>query len=85
LKNCFESGRNNFDQLLNVQFEDTANGETTPIASAPNDFNINTEPFSLEESRLAVEELKNGKSPGCDYSVPYRWQQKFTTRFSLTG
>lgn len=40
-----------------------------PIEPAAQDLDINTSPFTIIEIKCAIEELKNGKSPGCDYAI----------------
>ena len=44
-------------------------GEPWQVEPASTDLNINTEAFTLEEVKCVVQDLKRGKSPGCDYGI----------------
>jgi hypothetical protein len=55
-----------FRNLLNVA---ASTQDDEPIPPAINDLDINIGPITFEETYNAVQELKNGKAPGCDYAV----------------
>ena len=54
-----------FSNLLNVPSQ-TANIDISP---ASKDLPINTESITTDEVNKAIEQLKLGKAPGCDYSI----------------
>ncbi len=56
-----------FDDLLNVKSNISQDTQTIP--PAPEDLPINQGPITINEVEQAVEQLKNGKSPGLDYAI----------------
>ena len=55
-----------FDKLLNlIAFSE----DNSAIPQAKKDLKINIGQITIDETRVAVQELKSGKSPGLDYSV----------------
>jgi hypothetical protein len=52
-----------------LKLEITTEEEDLSINPAITDLPIETGPFTLDEIRLAVNDLKSGKSPGCDYAI----------------
>jgi hypothetical protein len=57
--------RNYFKELLNVKPTEQSNVD--PIQPTIKDLKINTDRISLNELFEAIDQLKNGKTPGCDY------------------
>ena len=55
-----------FDKLLNVNARSEDN---SAIPQAKKDLKINIGQLTIDETRVAVQELKSGKSPGLDYAV----------------
>jgi sorting nexin-29 len=65
-KELLNEWQNYFSALLNNEVE---TDEDLTIEPSSADLAINTGPFTLAEIKLAVEDLKSGKSPGCDYAI----------------
>ncbi|RXN37862.1 endonuclease-reverse transcriptase [Labeo rohita] len=61
-----EEWKNHFCKLLNNV---SSSIETGTIQPALEDLDINVGPITYQETYDAVHELKNGKAPGCDYSI----------------
>lgn len=66
-KELMSEWRDYFKELLNVKSTDQPIANPTQPASK--DLKINTDRISLNEVVEAIEQLKNGKSPGYDYSI----------------
>ncbi|KAL0159315.1 hypothetical protein M9458_043040, partial [Cirrhinus mrigala] len=61
-----EEWKNHFCKLLNNV---SSSIETGTIQPALEDLDIDVGPITYQETYDAVQELKNGKAPGCDYSI----------------
>ncbi|CAF3578445.1 unnamed protein product [Rotaria sp. Silwood1] len=56
-----------FEELLNIKTNINLN--TQAIPPAPKDLPINQGPITINEVEQAIKQLKDGKSPGLDYSI----------------
>jgi hypothetical protein len=66
-KEIMKEWKTYFEDLLNVKSNITQ--DTQAIPPAPEDLPINQGPITTNEVEQAVKQLKNGKSPGLDYSI----------------
>ncbi|CAM4681115.1 unnamed protein product [Leuciscus chuanchicus] len=64
-KELLDEWQNYFKTLLNNEIVT----EHLHIEPATRDLEIDIGPFTFDEVKMAVDELKNGKSPGCDYPI----------------
>ncbi|CAM4364063.1 unnamed protein product [Leuciscus chuanchicus] len=64
-KELLDECQNYFKTLLNNEIVT----EHLHIEPATRDLEIDIGPFTFDEVKMAVDELKNGKSPGCDYPI----------------
>ena len=62
-----EEWKKHFKTLLNA--DPTPPASINSITPANKDLPIKIDPISIEETRAAILDLRNGKSPGCDYAV----------------
>ncbi|CAF5065171.1 unnamed protein product, partial [Rotaria socialis] len=56
-----------FEELLNAKTNINPNNQAIP--PAPEDLPINQGPITINEVEQAINQLKDGKSPGIDHSI----------------